>query len=465
LGILASLRTAITRAARLAMVPVRSALAYLTAPPVRRMPARSGDGRMITKGQAREQQIRSLLGWGPRDYRAALAQADGGDLSRAADIWDSVWGTDDRVIGCVDTRILQLLGCKLTFEASGDGRRKGKAVRAAEADGDWYEIFEEAELKTFLGWWIGLNVALIELVWTERDPVTGEEIARIRSGRNVPRAKTWHPRCLRYDWDERCWYVRLENFEEVKVRNGDGRFVLFLGGDSRPWARGLWRSLALLYLLKADAQVDWARHNEKYANGVIVVEGAEGADDDLRTEVANDIVNLGAEGVIALPIGFKASVLQTRADAHGTFQAREDASNAGIAIVVLGGNLTTESKDGADTGAQAQQNNQGHRLRGDAEQVSTALREGAMCPWAWANFGDRELAPWPLYQTAPPEDRAALVSVWDKAADALIKLETLYVVDWKDAKDRAGLPITGLRPAPKPAPAPIPVDQPEQEAA
>ncbi len=460
-----------------ALRPVRAAFAYLSAPEPRRFPARSGEGRTLPAGRgAREQQIRTLLGWGPREYAAALRRADAGDISAAADIWDAVWGTDERCLAAVDTRCSQLVGCELTFEESETGGRKrkrdrvkdrSKPVKALEDGGDWWEMCTEQDIKLIQGWYLGLRVALAELVWVEPDPITGEEIARIRNGRNVPLVKVWHPRCLRYDWDERCWYARLDDGAETKVRNGDGRWIL-LGGETRCWARGLWRPLAPLVLLKGDAQVDWARHNEKYANGIIAVTGETGTDDNLRREIADDILSLGAEGVVVLPIGFKAAVMQLGADAYETFEKREAAVNQAIPIAVLGGNLGTEASAGAEVGAEGQRENQQHRLRGDAEIASTGFHEGLLQPWAFANFGDRELAPWPTWHTDPPEDKAQLVAVWKTAAEAITALDPLCEVDWDDAKDRAGLPIKGpkarpLAALPDPAPASLPAGQPQPE--
>src|SRR5262245_35766096 len=97
-----------------------------------------------------EPSVRTFCDWNPGLLRAARLQADGGSLRLAADLCEAMLA-DDRIQGVLRTRTRGLLGLKLSFE-EGHGRRKKAAVRALEAEEDWWTAFPEDALGHLLDW-------------------------------------------------------------------------------------------------------------------------------------------------------------------------------------------------------------------------------------------------------------------------------------------------------------------------
>ena len=254
------------------------------------------------KHEHREQYGRTLIQWTNSSLTAARVLANGGTLSYAAELVDEL-RADSRVAGVLPQRVNGLLGLPLTFEASGDGRRRGRAVRALEADEDWWQIAPEHELADLQTWGLLLGVGLAELVWTTNE-----------RGRAIPRLKTWDPRWLRFDWQTRRWLLRTDDLGELEVIPGGGKWVIYTPyGASRPWSKGLWRALAKWWLLKSFALEDWARHGEMHGSPIRVGLPPEGSQPEDREKFAQDLAELGRDTSIVSPPGYTMELLEAEA--------------------------------------------------------------------------------------------------------------------------------------------------------
>ncbi len=339
----------------------------------------------------REQYGRRLIEWTNTELKAARLLADGGTLSYAAELVDEL-RADSRVAGVLPQRVNGLLGLKLTFEASGDGRRRGRAVRALEADEDWWQIAPEHELADLQTWGLLLGVGLAELLWTTNE-----------RGRAIPRLKVWDPRWLRFEWTTRRWLLRTEDEGEIEIIPGGGKWVLYTPyGASRPWAKGLWRALAKWWLLKGFSLTDWARHSEMHGAPIrfgIAPEGSQAAD---REAYAADLAEIGSDTSIVPPPGYDLKLAEPIAKTWEMFPKQIETANAELSILLVGQNLTSEVTSGSFAAAKIHENVRDDLVRFDAEALATCLNEQVLTWWAEFNFGDPKLAPWPSWDTAPP---------------------------------------------------------------
>lgn len=398
-----------------------------------------------------EPSSRVLSQWSIDQVRIAEALADGGSLRLAADLCEALQ-KDDAVLGPLSTRVRGLLGLDLTFEASGDRRRRGRAIKALEVGEDWWASYPEDQLTDLLTWAIVLGVGLGEQVWTPH------------AGRIVPRLKVWHPRWLRWDWNERRWLLTTL-VGEIPIEPGDGKWVLLTpGGPSRPWAHGAWRALSRWFLLKSFAIDDWGRYSERQGQGVLV---ATPPDDDSnekrRKQLSKDISELGRDTAIVMPPGFKLSVVESVAKTYETFKDQIACSDMGMTIALKGQNLTTKVEGGSFAAADTHQGIDFATARSDGEVLSTTLHDQGLAWWAEFNFGDRDLAPWPQWDTDEPEDLAARAGTLKTAGEALAGLKTAGVnVDTDAFAEEFRIPIAPGAPPPAPAPVPavIPAPQP-----
>lgn len=377
-----------------------------------------------------EPQYRVVIDWTPALLKIALRSADGGNLRTAADLCDAILG-DDRAPAVLGTRCAALLGCEVTFEL-GVGRRKRRTLKSLEAEEDFWTAFPEDELSQLITWGILLGVGLGELVWFD-DPETG---------RTIPRLKVWHPRHLRWDWPTRRWMLKVDGETEIAISPGDGKWILYTPyGSSRPWAHGLWRGMAPLWLLKEYAKKDFGLVQELHGEGIMVGTAPTPA---RRNELAQILRDLGRSAVLALPAETDIKIVESTARNWEMYTAQIELSNTGFSVQVIGTNLPTEVTSGVGTGATAQNLVRLDYKRRDGETLATTLRSQALVWWAEFNFGSAALAPWPAWQVEPPLDRQAASQRWLTTAQALRVLDPtgVWEVDLKDVEEELGLKLT-----------------------
>lgn len=368
--------------------------------------------------------VRTFFTWTTKSVISAEMMADNGYLRQAANLCEWLLG-DDRIAGTLSARVESLLGLEPTFEQSGDKRRSKRVVKALEAGEDWWEAYPEDELATMLTWGILLGVQPLAHNWT---------VFEDHSGRVLPMPENWHAQHLRYDWPTRRWMIRVVPEGsvvsgatiEVELVPGDGTWILHTPyGKNRPWSRGLWRGLARLALMKAYAMQDWSRFGEKAHILIGTCTEDVKSSRDQRQQLAEDIYQLGREGVAILPPGYDLKNIELVANTKEIYLAQIDMANTAIAVLVRGGNLSTEVKGGslAATESQAETGDASKR-RFDAQSLTTTIHDQSLNWWAQFNFGDAALAPWPVYPVEPKKDLKARSETLNTASTALDRMLT-----------------------------------------
>lgn len=395
--------------------------------------------------------VRSGTTWSPALIKTALLQADSGQFRTLADLCDWVLA-DDRVSAVSRTFVGGVLGLPISFEPSGDGRRRGRAVKALEADEDFWRIAPEDETFQIYAW-----ALLLGFQWAHLEHVQDK-----KTGRVLPCLRFWHTRNVRFDWTTRRWFTRIdEGLAEVEMVDGDGEWVMFSPyGRFRPWAHGLWRGTSRWVLLKSYAEDDWGRHSEKAS--ILTVEIPQGVNvtAEQRKELAADIYGIGRNAVFAPPAGIKAGLLEAKANTRDIYLAQVEAANTAVAVSWLGQNLTTEVKEGSFAAAQVHGRGEGQRIRGFCEFESTTLREKVLTRWAELNYGNRDLAPWPVRKTELPEDGKLVAEIAKLRAESFSAMKTAGVtIDAEAWFVRGEIEIVEIKEPEPPAPPPVPGEQ------
>ncbi|NBC17175.1 MAG: DUF935 family protein [Bacteroidetes bacterium] len=372
--------------------------------------------------------------WTPSLIRNALSGADTGRLSTVADLCEWVMA-DSRVAADIDTRTSSLLGLDLDFEPA---LGRTEPVDALQ-DGDWWALHPESELRKLEAWGIVLGVGFGQL----RPPKQPDEL----TGRFLPQFEAWHPRHFRYDYDRGVWVARtgIRGNEETDVVPGVGGWVVHCPyGAHRPWAHGLWRGLARWVLLKHYAIDDWGRHSENASR--LFLEAPDKASREQRKELADDIKSAGRQQIIGLPNGFKAHLVEASADTRELYQAQTDTADKAITISIRGQNLGTDVEGGSRAAAEVHERMDVQRLRFDAATLRVTLREQSLRPYAELNFGRSDIAPWPEWDVAPPEDLQAKAAVIKTLAEGATHLDKLGVeLDWEQVAEQYDVPVAQLR--------------------
>ena len=354
-----------------------------------------------------EPSVRVFTRWSPALVFNAEVQADSGNLTQAAKICSWLLA-DDRIRGCLSARIQGLLGLVPGFEKSGDRRRSGRAIKALEADEDFWASYPEDELWLMLAWGLLLGAAPMR-----HNPqyVDGHD------GRLLPCPEFWHPAAgaLRWDFQTQEWKTRVASIGneygvEVTLTPGDGTWILHTPfGKHRPWELGLWKPLAWWKLLKDYGRGDWARHMEKGSLLVLTqsaaIQNAPAQNTDTRVQrddSAQTLYQRGKDAVAALPVGKDLKLVEAKGEAYKLYSEAANQANEAFAVCIRGGNLTTSVEGGSKAAAEVQERTGDFvNLRFDAETTSNTLHKQSLPYWAEWNFGDRALAPWPDYPVAP----------------------------------------------------------------
>lgn len=360
--------------------------------------------------------VRTGFLWTPAHLRALTLQADGGDLSRLGDLCEQMIA-DDRIGELLESLAGDVLGAELTYEKTSKAAA-GDAEKGEELGADWSIGYDDDELTSIAIWTLvtGIGFAKHE-AWVENE------------GRIVPRAKWWHPRQFVYrqpdrskNTYERQWHVRDHAGMTTPITPGDGTWVILTRrGEFRPWANGLWRGLAPWWLLKQYAMADSGVHSEKSSK--VVVTAAEGSTSEQRKAIAKYVYEASKDAVISLPVGFDMKLLETRATSDTIYKAQIDMANEGFAIAILGQNLSSNVQGGSRAAAEVHERKENRKVRWLGKVLSNGLHDQSVAWWAEYNFGDRNLAPYPVWHTEPPEDYASKATGLKTLADGLVALK------------------------------------------
>lgn len=369
--------------------------------------------------------VRTYVRWTLAQVRSAEISADTGNLRQAANLCDWIMA-DDRVAGTLDTRVQSLMGLDPIFEASGDRRRSKKTVNALELEEDWWASYQESETEQMMAWGIVMGLAPMRHRWLTKPG---------HKDRILPMPEFWHPQHLRYDYTTRKWMINVDmgggNRQEEELVPGDGTWILHTPhGINRPWSRGLWRGLAPFVLMKHLAMQDWMVHSERASILTVTQKedsiglGEAPVGDDRSTErerqaLAQHIYDRGREAVVVLPPGFDLKLVEATANTEHLYRSQIAIADTAIAIAIRGGNLTTEVQSGSRAAAEAQERlGDEVKRRFDGQSFTSTIHDQSLIYWAQHNFGDAQLAPWPVYPTGPRKDMQAKAASLQAAAGA-----------------------------------------------
>lgn len=382
--------------------------------------------------------------WSPAMLRQVLQRTDGsGDMSLLANLCDQIV-SDDRFGELLGQLADDVIGCDLTFETSLRST-VGSAEKADELSVDWPIGYDDDELKSIIVWAMLTGVAFAK----------HEAWLQAPDGRIVPALKWWHPQHFSFqsrdgvrgaarfgDLSNHCWHVREAGTDRwIPIEAGDGTWVIVTRrGEYRPWANGMWRGLAVWWLLKQYAMQDSGVHSEKASKLVVTVK--EGSTKEERAALSQYIYDAGKDAVVTLPEGCNLELIEIEANLETLYHSQIRLANESAALTILGQNLSTTVDGGSRAAATEHGKKEGRRVRNASQMLSKNLQTQSVRWWAEFNFGNAKLAPYPHYHTEPPADYAAKAGVLQTAATALLTLKTAgWEADEGWVEEELGLPL------------------------
>lgn len=375
--------------------------------------------------------VRHFTEWTPARIRAAEQAADGGRLQQAALLCDELMA-DDRVKSSLDARSDALLSFPLAIDGDSDAMREA-------LEQDWPLMVSQEALSQQVAWGVLLGFAPA-LLRMQRSP---------KSDRDLPIVEPWHPASFNFEWSKRTWDTATgDNSERVPVTFGEGQWWAYTPfGSHRPWSGGLWRGLALWWLLKRYARLDWARHSEQGATKVITT--PDGSNKQHRDELAAALQSAGRNATIVLPPGYDAKIVETSANTEQIYRSQITMANEAIAIAIRGANLTSQVQSGSLAAAEVHERVEQKKSAFDAKRLSTSMQSQVIDHWSLHNFGAKP-APQISWDVEPQAEATQVAGTMDTVSKSLPGFAAAgFEVDHQKLIDRFGfdflVPATSAR--------------------
>lgn len=366
----------------------------------------------------------------------AIRQLEQGRFDLATQLVDAMT-RDDRVEGALELRCQGIDALPLVFK-QGIGGRAGEAAEALQAS--WTTMYPKAEVQKLRRWGHMLGLGVAENRW-----VFNPDTKRIE-----PRLYTWHPRWIWWNWATRTyWMAAMEGVIELTPMTG--QWILYAPhGHYLAWMHGLVRSIYVPWLLRQWNLRDSGRYGEAYGSVTKKARFPANIDDEDKDDFLRDVAALGSESVIALPQSssstdkkdYDVEFLEVEGTGGDFFDKMIQLASTNISIRIVGNNLTTEVKEGSRAAAVVHDNIRSDIIQDDTDSLSSCLKAQSVEFWAQYNFGDRQAAPTPLWNCAPPADKKEEGEGLVQLAEGVRELVLTGIpVDAQKLMEKFGVPL------------------------
>lgn len=353
----------------------------------------------------------------PQSLGTIFKEADMGDVSRQAELFEDMEEKDTHLFSELQTRKNAVQGLDYAV-APWDESAENKKIRDFVADCLFnLENFDDAMLDLLDA--IGKGYSLCEILWD----TTGE--------RAVIGGLTWihAKKALFYErgaanmWAKSTEAPRI--LTEAEPFNGEimppfklvyHRYKARSGYDTRA---GVLRVCAWMYLFKNYGIKDWVAFAEVFGMPLRLGRYDTGASKSDKDALIAAIQSLGSDaaGIISknTEIEFVETVKNT--GTNNLYETLANFCDKQISKAILGQTATTEGTPGKLGNEDAQDRVRHDLIKADAESLSKTIRYQIVRPLVGYNFGWDKPLPWfnILYQR--PEDLAVLMAVYKGASD------------------------------------------------
>jgi len=320
---------------------------------------------------------------------------------------------DDRIYSVLMTRIYGLLGKHLDFEPGKD-TAMGRKV-AEEIETLWPYMFKQSSLVQLITWGLMLGIGIAQIVETP-------------DGWHL---EVWHPGNLRWDAWNRKYFIRARD-EELEISQEGDRFVDKYGrkwvlftpyGYDTAGASGLFGKLGMPYVQRQEGLRDRSRYSEMHGQPTRFGIAPLLATAEELEAYERRLSPMGAEPVVVARQGedgnkWDMKLVEATGKSQDLFAQEIAQLDKAVATLVLGQSQSTDGQAGLGSNDQAGEPVRLEYMRADRDSVCDCLHAQVLAPYCEFAYGSAELAPWPLWQVDPPEDKAARAKVHLDQANA-----------------------------------------------
>lgn len=296
---------------------------------------------------------------------SALRAADSGYLGSLNAAIDSALVRDSRLAGVAAARVLAITSRRWAVRPPAGYEQDRQALEVAQAITQvLYQTPGFAQRRAELAQGILRPVSVLEHDW-QID----------KNGWRVSRPRHIDPSLVDYDCDRGQWIVSQGEHKGRALAEWPDKFVVHSPARGLAIAkqrRGALRPMLSLSLVKRYGLRWWAEMLERFGQPQVYGVAPEHASEALLDEITTGLRNLSSQWAAAFKgdVAIAALPVSINDEAHGKFI---DMVNTEYAVNLLGGNLSTESKDGQVYGSQAQAQVRGDILASDLVELDEAI--------------------------------------------------------------------------------------------
>jgi hypothetical protein len=342
-------------------------------------------------------------GWTITAVRRALIDLSAGVFDGPSQLIDSLF-SDSRVQASMASINGGLFSRPITWEIPAGFEKDADAIACLAAwQAAWPSIGTEAALSDAISWDVMLGFWVAQILWDTTGPQW------------IPQISPWHPRFTYYNWTARR-YIATSMDGQITIEPGDGKWIVHAPhGEYRGWFHGAVRSISPWWLARNYALRDAARYSEKHGFPIIKAWTPFGADPVAINNFREALRRIGQESIAQLSrsqdpkVGeYDLEFLEAKDQSWEVFFKLIEQCNMEITLAIQAQNLTSEVKEGSLAAA---------REHGDVKQTLLQSKARGFCrtlytqlakPFAAINYGRPEIAPRPVWDIKPIEDKKTL---------------------------------------------------------
>ena len=364
----------------------------------------------------------------PERLVAILREADGGEISRQAELFEEMEEKDAHLAGILQTRKLAVLSLDYEIMPYADTPQDRQIADFVGNIIFGLDDFEDALLDLLDA--IGKGMSVTEIFWEVVDNQAVVTGLRWVNPKKLCFTRSLTPRLLT-DQD------RYQGIEAPPWKIIYHRYKARSGYDTRA---GMLRVVAWMYLFKNYALKDWATFNEVFGMPLRLGKYEPSASQVDRDALVAAIQALGtdAAGVISKSTEIEFVEVSARTSGQNTpYLVMAEFCNREMSKAILGQTLTTDTAGSTGTYSAAQTHNLVRQdlLRADAEALSRTLRAQLIRPLVGFNFGWDKPLPWFRFKYDEEEDLKTLSEVF-------VNLDKIgYPLTQEHLAERFGLPL------------------------
>lgn len=349
-----------------------------------------------------------VRGLTPSRLASILAEAEDGDATRQAELFEDMEERDGKLASLLQTRKLAVTSLEWYVQPADDSPRAAQI--ATEFERVWWELDVEDLMLDALDA-IGKGVSMQALEWRKEGNMW-------RIG-----ATAWiHPKHLTYRADRR-WALRTPDSPMgLEMPFGSVLEHTYKARSGSPQRSGLLRTAAWLFYFKHWVLREWLSYTESFARPFRIGKYPAGSSAEEQGRLEQAVRALGNDAAGIIPDSMVVDIVHaSTATGPELYERIIEIVDREMAQVVLGQTLTS-SEGARGTQALGRVHEQVRRdlLEADARRLATSLRRDVVRAWTAFNYGSDsvQLAPYVLPRIADEVDLQAEANVLSQLVSA-----------------------------------------------